>query len=401
MDTHTLVVMNVLLYGLYASVVVVNARMTGMSNGTSFFVGANLSRGGALLLISLAGGLMGPRLPVAAGYLASVFGVMMLHFSFTELLERGPALHRLQYGLVGIAVVGTVALAFTSWLVPVGLPLLCFVEGVQIASTAWVVFLLSGREAKLAGWLTGFSLVAYAALVLLRVAEMLRFGLTYPAMAGETMRWWLEGCLVTNSAITFGFMFLSGVRQHTELLWHAQVDELTGLLNRWALTRVAQKELSRSGRTGGQVAVVMMDLDGMKQVNDLHGHGCGDAILQAVAEVLRYTVREQDAIARIGGDEFCILLPDTGLDDALIVAERMRSEVERLAVEYRGVTVEIRTSMGVSSSESCGLSLECLMDKSDVALYRAKREGRNRVMTDRRTELSTSEPGTVIPSNNS
>jgi diguanylate cyclase (GGDEF)-like protein len=166
-----------------------------------------------------------------------------------------------------------------------------------------------------------------------------------------------------------------------ELLWHAQVDELTGLLNRWALVRVALREISRCGRTRGLIAVVMMDLDGLKSINDSLGHGCGDAVLQAVAGVLRETVRDQDAVARMGGDEFCILLPDAGLAEAVMVAERMRTEIDMLIVAYHGQAVRVRASLGVASSEGCGLSWQNLLEQSDAALYRAKRGGRNRVVT--------------------
>jgi diguanylate cyclase (GGDEF)-like protein len=382
MDTHTLVVMNVLLYGLYAGVVVVNARITGTTKGTAWFAGSNLSRGGALLLITAGGGLPG-RLPVsvAAGYLMSVTGVMMLHLSFTELLERGRLLRKMQYVLLGTMAAGTVFLLLTSSLYPVGLTLMCVVEGVQIAATAWVVFFFSGEEGKLAARLTGASLLIYAALMLMRAAVVLRFNAPdYTMMSVGTTRFWLEGCLVINSAITFGFMFISAAKQRVELLWHAQVDELTGLLNRWALTRIALRELSRCGRTKGSVALVMMDLDGLKGVNDSLGHGCGDVVLQAIAGVLRETVREQDSVARIGGDEFCILLPDTGLEEAVTVAERMRLEIDALVLQYRGEMVRVRASLGVASSQNCGLSLQCLMDNSDGALYRAKREGKNRVL---------------------
>src|SRR6185437_6564835 len=125
-------------------------------------------------------------------------------------------------------------------------------------------------------------------LLLLRVMVSLRFGTPdYPVLASEMRRFWLGGTLVTNSAIAFGFMFLSAAKQRVELLWHAQVDELTGLLNRWALTRIALREISRCGRTKGPIAMVMMDLDGLKGVNDSLGHGCGDAVLQAVAGVLQ------------------------------------------------------------------------------------------------------------------
>lgn len=194
------------------------------------------------------------------------------------------------------------------------------------------------------------------------------------------MRLWLIGCLVTNSMIAFGFMFISAAKVRVELLWHAQADELTGLLNRWALARIALREISRCGRTKGMVATVMMDLDGLKILNDTMGHGCGDAVLQAVAGVLRETVREQDAVARMGGDEFCILLPDTGLAEAVMAAERVRSQVEALTLQYRGEAVRVRASLGVASSEECGLSWQNLVEQGDAALYRAKRGGRNRVV---------------------
>jgi diguanylate cyclase (GGDEF)-like protein len=176
-------------------------------------------------------------------------------------------------------------------------------------------------------------------------------------------------------------MFLSAAKLRVDLLWHAQVDELTGLLNRWALRRIALREISRCGRTKSQISVVMMDLDGLKLVNDSLGHGGGDAVLQAVAEVLRETIRDQDAAARIGGDEFCILLPDTDLVEAATVAERLRQQVDMMAVSYRGQAVRVFASLGVASSEGCGLSWQRLMEQSDAALYRAKREGRNRVVT--------------------
>src|SRR6185503_1940296 len=115
-------------------------------------------------------------------------------------------------------------------------------------------------------------------------------------------------------------------------------------------------------------------------VNDSQGHGCGDAVLQAIAGVLRETVRDQDAVARIGGDEFCILLPDTGLTEAATVAERLRSQIDEMILQYRGQSVRVFASLGVSSSEECGLSWQKLLEQSDIALYRAKREGKNRVV---------------------
>jgi diguanylate cyclase (GGDEF)-like protein len=388
MDTHTLVVMNVLLYVLYAGVILVNARITGISKGSVWFAGSNLSRGGALLLLAAGGQQSGQlQVSVAVGYLVSVTGVMMLHFSFTELLERGPLLRWLQYLLLTTMAIGTIYLLFRPSVHPVGLLMMCAVEGVQIIATASVVFLFSGEEVGMAAWLTGVALSLYAALLLLRVAVFLRFDVAdYPTLARDVRRFWLEGSLVMNSALAFGFMFLSAAKQRVELLWHAQADELTGLLNRWALTRIALREISRCGRAKGVVSVVMMDLDGLKGLNDSLGHGCGDAVLQAVAGALRETVREQDSVARIGGDEFCILLPDAGLAEAAAAAERVRSKVTALSVSYRGEVVRVNASLGVASSEACGLSLQCLMEKSDAALYRAKRGGKNQVVIAEQVE---------------
>jgi diguanylate cyclase (GGDEF)-like protein len=378
MDTHTLVVMNVLLYVLYAGVIALNARMIGTAKGAAWFAGANLSRGGGLLLILLGG--TAPFARALSGLMA-VLGMMMLHFSFDRLLERGPLLRWLQYALVGTMTVGTVYLLVVPTHYPAMLFLTCATESVQVAVTAWIVFLFAGEELGPAASLTGAALAVYAVLLLLRVGVILRFDSAgYPVLANETLRFWLIGALVTNSAIAFGFMFLAAAKLRVELLWHAQADELTGLLNRWALARIALREIARCGRTKGLIAVVMMDLDGLKRVNDSLGHGCGDAVLQAVGRVLQETVRAQDAVARMGGDEFCILLPDTGLVEAMNVAERMRAQVDALMLRYRDETVTIGTSMGVASSESCGLSWQNLLEQSDAALYQAKRGGRNRVV---------------------
>ena len=151
------------------------------------------------------------------------------------------------------------------------------------------------------------------------------------------------------------------------------------------------KTLSRTGFSKGPVQLGGKRVD-KKAVNDALGHGGGDVVLQAVAGVLRETVRGPDSVARIGGDEFCILLPDTGLAEALVVTERMRSRVEALVLEYRGQTVRVRASMGVASSESCGLSWKNLIEQSDAALYRAKRGGRNKVATTELEALGESGP---------
>ena len=202
----------------------------------------------------------------------------------------------------------------------------------------------------------------------------------YPTEARDIEVLWLCGMLLAHSATAFGFLFIAMGKLRLELLWRAQIDELTGLLNRWAFKRVAVKETFRSMRLRGRLSVVMMDLDGMKRVNDQLGHGAGDTVLQAVSASLQEALRDRDSIARMGGDEFCILLPDTEMQEAMTVAERLRSQIEALAIRYRGEPIQVRASFGVCSSEQCGWNWQNLLDESDAALYEAKRSGPNKVI---------------------
>jgi diguanylate cyclase (GGDEF)-like protein len=388
MDTRTLILSNVMLCALYAGVTMLNARIFGGSRGARWFAGSNLSRGGAILLSLM---MNWPRAPLgvveALTGLLAVAGLMMLHWSFVELLERGPLLRRTQYGLLGAMVAATLYVLIWPPDAPVMVGLICLTLSIQAMMTASVVFRFSGEDVGLAGWMTGGALSLYAATLLIRALVTMQYKTSqYEDMARAMDRIWMVAMLLSNGVVAFGYMFLAAAKLRLELLWRAQIDELTGLLNRWALKRATMREIQRCSRAKGTLALVMMDLDGLKEVNDTSGHGCGDVVLQAVGGVLQETVRAQDSVARMGGDEFCVLLPDTELSEAVSVAERLRAEVEGLVIRYRGETVRVRASLGVASSEHCGLTWQGLMDYSDAALYRAKREGKNRVLVAGATE---------------
>ena len=388
MDTQTLILINVMLCALYAGVTMMNARIFGGSRGARWFAGSNLSRGGAILLSLM---MKRPQVPLrvveALTGLLAVAGLMMLHWSFVELLERGPLLRRTQYGLLGAIVAATVYVLIWPPDAPVMVGLICLTLAVQAMMTASVVFRFSGEDVGLAGWMTGSALSLYAGTLLIRALVTMLYKTPQYAEAARAMdRVWMVAMLLSNGVVAFGYMFLAAAKLRLELLWRAQVDELTGLLNRWALKRATTREIQRCTRAKGTLALVMMDLDGLKEVKDTSGHSCGDVVLQAVGGVLQETVRAQDSVARMGGDEFCVLLPDTELGEAVTVAERLRAEVEELVIRYRGETVRVRASLGVASSEHTGLTWQALMDYSDAALYRAKREGKNRVVVAAATE---------------
>lgn len=379
MDRFTLGVIDCLFFCLYAGLMVVSARISGGRRGATWFAASNVVRAGAvgLVLLSYSHGAEW-RVP---GALLLTVGMAMLHRSFAEVVDRGNLFWNMQLWMVSLVAVGSMYELRHPGLYPVELIVASAVVGVQAALTASVLFSYSGEGLRVPGWFAGVALSGISLLHLMRLMVTLRFeSLGYAADASRIDTAVTFGSLVANAAIAFGFVLLSMGKQRLELLWRAQVDELTGLMNRWAFKRLAQREIFRSKRTLGKVALLVMDLDGFKALNDGMGHGCGDAVLQGVAEVLRETVREFDSVGRMGGDEFCVMLPETTLAEALVVGERLRTGIERLAIPYGGRVLRVEASCGVSSSEFCGLNWQILVEHADRALYRAKALGRNKVL---------------------
>ena len=168
-----------------------------------------------------------------------------------------------------------------------------------------------------------------------------------------------------------------------ELERRALHDELTGVLNRGAISRALDLELKRRSRTHAPAAVVMVDVDHFKQVNDTHGHGTGDDVLREVARRMAAALRPYDALGRFGGEEFLVVLPHCSPDSAFEVAERVRAAVAATpaAVSATGSSVAVTVSLGVASIERQSPETgHSLMSRADAALYQAKRTGRNRVV---------------------
>jgi len=158
---------------------------------------------------------------------------------------------------------------------------------------------------------------------------------------------------------------------------HAATDSLTGLPNRRALQDTLRRMVAHAGRSLTPLTAVALDLDHFKQINDRFGHEKGDDVLAAVGQLLADTVRESDFAARSGGEEFSILLPDTDLEGALAVAEKLRTAIARL--EVPGIDAWITGSFGVASLPLHATDAPTLLRKSDRALYVAKQQGRDRV----------------------
>ena len=162
-------------------------------------------------------------------------------------------------------------------------------------------------------------------------------------------------------------------------------DPLTGCLNRRALEMRLKREWRGARRRDGNLAVLAVDIDNFKPINDTHGHPAGDLVLKELAAVMRETARDTDAIARVGGDEFVLLLPDTGWQGAVTFAERLRAEVDQGRFGANGtipVTISIGIALARGADGSRGtddVKASDLLEEADRSLYRAKTSGRNRV----------------------
>lgn len=160
----------------------------------------------------------------------------------------------------------------------------------------------------------------------------------------------------------------------------SETDELTRLPNRRAFRGVLKREYERAVRHGRALTLVMIDADGLKPTNDLHGHAAGDRLLARIAEVMRGALRGIDHCARYGGDEFVALLPDTDARAALDAAERIRLGVAHSSFDYAGQRIASTVSVGVASYPEHAHNLEDLLAAADAALYAAKHGGRDRVI---------------------
>jgi diguanylate cyclase (GGDEF)-like protein len=203
-----------------------------------------------------------------------------------------------------------------------------------------------------------------------QVLAVARRGRRFSAREREVLRTLSEQAAVS----------LQNLRLHERVQRLAATDELTGLLNHRRLQETLAQGVRDAERYRVPLALVMLDIDDFKQVNDRYGHQQGDDVLRAVAGVIRSSVRETDLPARYGGEELAIVLPHIDLDGAVALAERIREAIAALRIRPRdGGVLTVTASLGVASLDPDAPNSEDLLGAADAALYRAKRAGKNRV----------------------
>jgi diguanylate cyclase (GGDEF)-like protein len=209
--------------------------------------------------------------------------------------------------------------------------------------------------------------VCFAMLVGDRVAGVLGF----PARSPKTVRQTIGAAAALLAVAVRNAQLFADVRDDSVK------DALTGCYNRAHAMEVLESELARSSRSGQPMSIVLFDVDHFKNINDRHGHLCGDSVLAAVGQRIRQVLRRSDVRCRFGGDEFLIVLPETGDSGAARVAEWLRGEIEQIATAPSGERLPVTISAGTATALKGELQAIEIIERADRALYQAKAQGRN------------------------
>ena len=250
------------------------------------------------------------------------------------------------------------------------------------AACAYALLIRVQQPLRTSYWFTGMLFALLAALLLVRAVMIWHSHLdNYGLYASITLNplTFLVACML-QAGVTFGFLLMLNYQLVAGIQKVASRDTLTGAFNRRRLEEEATRLQSRCRRTGDNFAVMLIDIDQFKYVNDNYGHPVGDEVLRNLATIAQASIRTEDYFARYGGDEFCILLPSTSAEDALGLAERLRLSYATRMRSVAGFTLNSTVSIGIADSFRLGLDFKAIIAAADTALYEAKQSGRNRVI---------------------
>ena len=312
---------------------------------------------------------------VVVANLVLLTGLSLLYVGSQRFLGMSPSI-RLWGGLVAAAAL--VLVWFTHVEPHYGMRLLVMTLLIGLLSFSHARLFLKHGARGFATYLTA------AALLIQIVAQTLRFASAFSTSADDilldrspTQTVYITTYVFCMLMITIGVVLMATDRLRAELEHLATHDSLTGALNRRALIEACGLELARCRRNYQVMALLVMDLDHFKAINDTHGHQAGDRVLVDFARRVGHVLRQPDRFGRFGGEEFVVLLPETSLAEARVVAERIRAEVASGNKELPACTV----SIGVAVNGPDDLEVDAIVARADAAMYRAKEAGRNRVET--------------------
>ncbi len=246
---------------------------------------------------------------------------------------------------------------------------------------ARALFVRVAQPLRTACWLAGAAFLALGGATMARVAGALfapanTVHLFSPGKISPTV--FLVASLA-QMALAFGLLLMINYRLASDLRQLASTDALTGLLNRGSIEKELSRQVALAERSGSALALMMIDVDHFKKINDEYGHPAGDEVLRQLAALMQSLARQGDAVGRYGGEEFCIVLPGTDAHEAGVLAERLLQRYADLRVAWNGAWLQGTVSIGIADTAACG-SPALLIGAADGALYQAKHAGRNRMM---------------------
>jgi diguanylate cyclase (GGDEF)-like protein len=373
---HTLHVEHVVLLALYTFLTLANSSLYKGVKGIHWFSLYNL----AALLGASAVALRGhipDFLSIVIGNLLVVAGYFFFSLSLAAFFGRKTAHFYLQLGLLIVAIITMVQYGWLHNDTPKRLIAYSIVLGCQQAQMAFFLLRQKRDALRVATFSMSFMLACLCLANILRLIGVSMHGAPNNYLnAGAFLAW----IVIANSGLQCGaivsYVWMTAAHLREDLEVQASTDPLTGLLNRRAIEVTAEQKILACSSTGSIVSAMILDLDGFKQINDTFGHHCGDATLMTVATCLQRGLRKGDLLARIGGDEFAILLPDTSLETATSIAAELQTSIERAEVLYGPISTSVTISFGIAQLNPPVRTWEQLLVCCDKALYEAKHSRR-------------------------
>jgi diguanylate cyclase (GGDEF)-like protein len=377
MDYRTFFFTNVVSMTVFASCVSLLAWRNRTVRGMQWFAGALVVGLLKLILQGLEGKLapvFGSMVPNELYLISSVMQLIGLHW----FVLRRPFRHR--WPFVAIAI----SLAVYTWMflgkIPYSGNVINLPNVLVCAATAWML-VKRGRAAV--SRVTAVILTGQAVAMGYRAwLTNMRYTRPWETVHAQTDPRWLYSlallALLATCMVMCDLWYLV-TELGRVLAEQARTDPLTGALNRRAMEEVALRETSRSIRHGHPLCMIVLDVDHFKELNDSRGHAAGDRALQGLVEQVRATLRGNDLIARTGGEEFTILLPDTSAAAGILAAERVRQAIEAMELSFEEKPIRFTVSAGVAQLDPSQGNWENMMRRADSAMYEAKEHGRNAV----------------------
>jgi len=373
LDIHTLHVEHVVLLALYTIITIANSSLYKGVKGIHWFSLYNLAAFFGAVAVALRGHIP-DFLSIVVGNLLVVSGYLFFSISLTEFFDSKKRSYYLQALLCFTAVLTMLQYGWLHNDTPRRLIAYSLILGCQ--QTQIAIFLLRQKRAALRvpTLSMAFMLSCLALANLVRITGVATQGAPHNYLNGGAFLAWV---IIVNSGLQCGaivsYVWMTAAHLREDLEVQASTDPLTRLLNRRAIEVAAGQQILACNRSGVPISAILLDLDSFKQINDTFGHHSGDATLIAVAACLQNGLRPRDLLARVGGDEFAVLLPDTSLESATTIASQLQTLVSQAIISFDQVNSKVTASFGVAQLQPPASTWEQLLMSCDKSLYEAKR----------------------------